>query len=170
MLTSLLFYWLLQNGAKKNQHQESHQRETMHDKFVIFAKLVGQKQSIGWTKYVYVCKWDRCWRNFCVSFLVTKKKVKSRSKTAPFFQISAILKFDFKMIIIIMIIISFFSEENYLNYTKRHNFACGNYIFPNTRAIKNKQWTHLGALKDIYLPQQTYKLEQIPILEAAEWT
>ena len=30
---------------------------------------------------------------------------------------------------------------------KRHNFACDNYIFPKTRANKNKQWTHLGALK-----------------------
>ena len=40
-----------------------------------------------------------------------------------------------------------FSEENYLNYTKkRHNFACDYYIFPKTRANKNKQWTHLGAL------------------------
>ena len=25
-----LIYWLLQNGANKNQHQESHQRETIH--------------------------------------------------------------------------------------------------------------------------------------------
>ena len=35
----------LQNGVKKNQHQESHQRETMHDKFVglLFGKLVMQK-------------------------------------------------------------------------------------------------------------------------------
>ena len=34
---------------KKNQHQESHQRETMHDKFAIFAKLgIGKaKKSIG---------------------------------------------------------------------------------------------------------------------------
>ena len=31
-----VIYWLLQNGTKKNQHQESHQRETIHDKFVIF--------------------------------------------------------------------------------------------------------------------------------------
>ena len=37
---------LLQNGAYKNQHQELRQRETIHDKFVIFAKLVRQKISI----------------------------------------------------------------------------------------------------------------------------
>ena len=56
---------------------------------------------------------------------------------------STILKFDFlkrKQL--------HFSEENYLNYTKKgHNFACDNYIFPKTRANKDKQWTHLGALK-----------------------
>ena len=32
-----------------------------------------------------------------------------------------------------------FSEENYLNYAKRHNFACDNYIFPKPRSNKNKQ-------------------------------
>ena len=33
---------------EKNQHQESHQsQETIHDKFVIFAKLGSQKKSIG---------------------------------------------------------------------------------------------------------------------------
>ena len=31
---------------------------------------------------------------------------------------------------------------------KRHNFACENYIFPKTRANKNKQWAHLGAPKE----------------------
>ena len=31
---------------------------------------------------------------------------------------------------------------------KRHNFACNNYIFPKIRANKNKQWTHLVALKN----------------------
>ena len=41
-----------------------------------------------------------------------------------------------------------FSEENYLNYTKkdRPNFACGNYIFPKTRGSKNKPWTHSTPL------------------------
>ena len=38
---------MLQNGANNNQHQESHQRETIQDKFVILAKLVRQKQSLG---------------------------------------------------------------------------------------------------------------------------
>ena len=57
---------------------------------------------------------------------------------------SAILKFDFqkkrKQL--------HFSEENYLSYIKRHNnFACNIYIFPKTRENKNKQWTHLGALR-----------------------
>ena len=38
------------------------------------------------------------------------------------------------------------SEVNYLNYTKRPNFACGNYIFPKTRGNKNKQWVHSTPL------------------------
>ena len=40
-----------------------------------------------------------------------------------------------------------FSEVNYLNYTKRLNFARDNYIFPKTRGNKNKQWTHSAPLK-----------------------
>ena len=40
-----------------------------------------------------------------------------------------------------------FSEINYLNYTKRPNFACDNYIFPKTRGNKNKQRTHITPLK-----------------------
>ena len=77
-----VIYWLLQNGANKNQHQDSHQRETVPDKFVFFSKLVRQKKSIGWAKYVYVCVRDMCWRNFCNFSLVTS--VKSRSKIALF--------------------------------------------------------------------------------------
>ena len=74
-----VIYWLFQNGANKNQHQDSYQRETVSDKFVFFSKFIRQKKSIGWVKYVYVCEWDMCWRNFCNFSLVTKN-VKSRSK------------------------------------------------------------------------------------------
>ena len=42
-----------------------------------------------------------------------------------------------------------FSEENYLKCTKRHNFACDIYIFPKRKGHTNKQWTHLGALKEL---------------------
>ena len=80
-----VIYWLLQNGTNKNQHQELHQRETIHDKFVIFAKLVRQKKSVGWAKYVYLCKWDMCQRNFLCLFAGDQKNVKSRSKIAFFF-------------------------------------------------------------------------------------
>ena len=60
---------------------------------------------------------------------------------------SAILKFDFQKRRQLH-----FSEENYRKYTKqRHNFACDIYIFLKTRANKNKQWTHLGALNLIFL-------------------
>ena len=31
-----VIYWLFQNGANKNQHQDSYQRETVPDKFVFF--------------------------------------------------------------------------------------------------------------------------------------
>ena len=78
-----VIYWLFQNSANKNQHQNSYQRETVSDKFVVFFKR--HKKSIGWAKYVYVCEWDMCWINFCNFSLVTKN-VKSRSKIAPFFK------------------------------------------------------------------------------------
>ena len=73
------------NGANRNQHQDSYQRETVSDKFVFFSKLVRPKMSIGWAKYVYACAWDMCWRNFC-NFTWWLKNVKSRSKIAPFFK------------------------------------------------------------------------------------
>ena len=41
---------------------------------------------------------------------------------------SAILKFDFQKRKQLR-----FSEVNYLNYTKRPNFACDNYIFPKNK-------------------------------------
>ena len=50
---------------------------------------------------------------------------------------SAILKFDFQKRKQLR-----FSEVNFLNYTKRPNFACDNYSFPKTSGNKNKQWTH----------------------------
>ena len=86
-----VIYWLFQNGANKNQHQESHQRDTIPDKFVFFLKVGKAKKSIGWAKYVHVCEWDTCWRSFCNFSLVTKNV-----KSSPFLQMSAILKFHFQ--------------------------------------------------------------------------
>ena len=54
---------------------------------------------------------------------------------------SAILKFDFQKREQLR-----FSEVNYLNYTKKTNFACGNYILLKTRGNKNKPWTHSTPL------------------------
>ena len=71
-----VIYWLFQNGANMNQHQKSHQRGTIPDKFVFFffQNWQGKKKKlIWWAKYMYVCKWDMCWRNFCNFFMVTKK-------------------------------------------------------------------------------------------------
>ena len=48
-----------------------------------FKKLVRQKKSIGWAKYMYVCERDVCCRNFCNFSLVTKN-VKSSSNIDPF--------------------------------------------------------------------------------------
>ena len=42
-----VIYWLLQNAANKNQHQDSYQGETIPDKFVFFSKLVRQKSQYG---------------------------------------------------------------------------------------------------------------------------
>ena len=57
---------------------------------------------------------------------------------------SAILEFDFQKRKQLR-----FSEVNYLNYTKRPNFAYGNYIFSKTRGNKNKLWTYSTHLKDL---------------------
>ena len=59
---------------------------------------------------------------------------------------SAIFKFDFQKREQLR-----FSEVNYLIYTKRPNFACGNYIFPKTIGNKNKPWTHSTSLKSGFL-------------------
>ena len=56
---------------------------------------------------------------------------------------SAILKFDFQKREQLR-----FSEVNYVNYTKRPNFACGIHIFPKTRGNKNKRRTHSTPLKE----------------------
>ena len=127
--------------AWKRANTWSHTKEKpyMINSYFFFFKIGKAKKSIGWAKYVYVCKWDMCWRSFCVFSLVTKTKWKVGQKIA-LFQMSAILKFDFQKKKRQL----HFSEENYINYTKRHNFACDSYIFPKARANKNKQWTHLG--------------------------
>ena len=120
-----VIYWLFQDGANKNQQQDSYQRETVPDKFVFFFKIGKAKKSIGWAKYVYVCVWDMCWRNFC-NFPWWLENVKSRSKIAFFFfQMSAILKFDFQKREQLR-----FSEVNYLNYTKKTQFRMWQLHFP----------------------------------------
>ena len=56
---------------------------------------------------------------------------------------SAILKFDFQKREQLR-----FSEVNYLNYTKKTEFACGYYIFPKTRENNKKPWTIPHPLKE----------------------
>ena len=104
------------------------------------SKLLRQKKSIGWAKYVFVCEWDMCWRNFCNFYLVTKTYEKW-VKNNPFFKWAPFWNLIFKKRKQLR-----FSGVNYLNYTKRLNFACGNYIFPKTRGNMNKPWTHSTPL------------------------
>ena len=68
---------------------------------------------------------------------------------------SAILKFDFQKREQLR-----FSEVDYLNYTKRPNFACGNDIFPKTRGNKNKPWTHSTSL-NMHLCQHIQSTDNI---------
>ena len=77
-------HWLIQIDENKNQHQELHQRETIHDNFAFFAKTERQKKSIGWAKYVYVCKWDMCKGIFVSLPPWWLENVKSGSKVALF--------------------------------------------------------------------------------------
>ena len=94
-----------------NTRTHTKEKPYLINSYFFFSKLVRQKKSIGWAKYVYVCEWDMCWKNFC-NFPWWLKNVKSRSKIA-LFQMSAILKLDFQKRKQLR-----FSEVNYLNYTK----------------------------------------------------
>ena len=68
ILRIILSFIDFQNGANKNQHQVSYQRETIYDKFVIFAKLVRQKsQRVSLNMCVYVSKMCTEWM-FNMSF------------------------------------------------------------------------------------------------------
>ena len=60
---------------------------------------------------MYFYKWDMYWKNFCGFSLVTES-MKSRLKIVPF---SNERHFEIWLQ---------FSEGNYLNYKKKHNFAC----------------------------------------------
>ena len=69
------------------------------------------------------------------AFSLVTKKCEKWAKNGPFFQKSAILKFDFQK-----------------KKTITINFACDNYIFPKTRGNKNKQWTHSTPHKVLKVP------------------
>ena len=62
-----VIHWLLQNGANKNQHQDSYQRETIYDKFIFS-------------------------QNWCFSLLT--KKCEKEVKIALFYKTSTILTFQ----------------------------------------------------------------------------
>ena len=128
----------------KNQHQESHQRETILINVYFFSSKIGKAKKVKRVRKItclYVS--EICTEGIFVTFPCLLKNVKSRSKK-PFFQMSAILKFDFQKENNYV-----FSEVNDLNYTHTHTHthqrpdcACDNYIFPKTRGNKNKKWTH----------------------------
>ena len=136
---------------KRKQQQDSYQRETILDKFVFFGGgcicfcfvfLIGKaKKSIGWAKYMYVCEWYMCWRNFC-NFPWWLKDVKSRSKIALFSN-----ERHFEIWFPKKKTITFFWSKLSKLHKTRPNFVCDNYIFPKTRE-KNKQCTHSTPLKN----------------------
>ena len=103
---------MFQNGANKNQHQDSYQRETVPDKSVFFSKLVRQKKRGEQNMCMFVS--EICAEGIFVTFPWWLKNVKSRSKNSPFFQMSAILKFDFQKSKQLR-----FPEVNYLNFPKK---------------------------------------------------
>ena len=70
---------------------------------------------------------------------------------------NAILKFDFQKRKQLC-----FSEVNYLNYTKRPNFARDNYVFPKTRGNKNKQCTCSTPLNHVGGSQLAKMKKYIP--------
>ena len=82
-----VIFWLLQNGAKKNQHQESHQRETVHDKFVMqfLQNWLGKK--VNRVSKIRVCMYvsEICVRGIFVSLSLWLENEKSISKIALFF-------------------------------------------------------------------------------------
>ena len=82
------------------------------------------KTPIGWAKYMYVCEWDMCWRNFCNFSLVTKN-VKRMSKMTLFFKWAPfwnLISKKGKQL--------HFSEVNYLNFTKKTQFCMWLLHFP----------------------------------------
>ena len=110
--------------------------------FFFFCKIGKAKKSIGWAKCKIrdVCKWDMCWRSFWVFSLVTKK-----CENNPFFQMCAILKFDFQKRKQLH-----FSEENYLNYTKKTQFCMWHLHFPWNKGKQGEIRTSSGKTEVYY--------------------
>ena len=59
-----VIYWLFQNGANKNQHQDLYQRETVPDKFVFFQ--IGKAKKVNRVSKLCVCM---CLENVRKEFL-----------------------------------------------------------------------------------------------------
>ena len=80
-----VIYWLFQNGANKNQHQDSYQRETVSGKFVFFFKIDKAKK-VNRVSKICVCMYvsEICAEGIFVTFPWWLKNVKSRSKIALF--------------------------------------------------------------------------------------
>ena len=83
MLTILLFIDC-SKMARIRINTRTHTKEKLYlINSYFFSKLVRQKNSIGWAKYVHVCEWDMCWRNFC-NFPRVTEKCERKSKIALF--------------------------------------------------------------------------------------
>ena len=68
-----VFYWIFTSDIQSPRFTNDYEFGISVSKIRIFFKIGTAKKSIGWAKYVYVCEWEMCWRNFCNLSLVTKK-------------------------------------------------------------------------------------------------
>ena len=122
-----VIYWLFQNGANKNQHQDSYQRETVPDKFVFFSKLVIKAKKVNRVSKMCVCMcvFEICAEGIFVTSPWWLEDVKSRSKITLFFKWAPfwnlISKKENNYV---------FSEVDYLNYTKKTQFCMWQLHFP----------------------------------------
>ena len=136
-----VIYWLFQNGANKNQHQDSYQRETVPDKFIFFSKLVRQKRMQNMCMYVS----EICAEGIFVTFPWWLKNVKSRSKITLFLH-----EHHFEIWFPKKKTITFFWSK-LSKLRKKTQFCMWRYIFAKTRGKQEQAMTHSTSLKRLLL-------------------
>ena len=112
-----VIYWLFQNGANKNQHQDSYQRETVLDKFVLFFKI-GKAKKVNRESKIRVCMWVRYVLKEFFNFSLVTRKCEKWVKNSIFFSSN---ERHFEIWFPKKRTITFF--WNYLNYTEKTKFC-----------------------------------------------